>query len=54
MNLIVNSIPIMMKIAAGANGPDLGRGAHLPGEAGGAQDGRGPGEIFAILFLLRR
>ena len=53
--MVVNSIPIMMKIAvSGANGPDLGRGSHLPGEAGGAQDGRGPGEIFAILFLLRR
>ena len=52
--MVVNSIPIMTKIALGANGPDLGRGSHLPGEVGGAQDGRGPGEIFAILFLLRR
>ena len=48
--MVVNSIPIMTKIALGANGPDLGRGSHLPGEVGGAQDGRGPGKIFAILL----
>ena len=52
---IVNSMPVMTKIAvSGANGPDLGRGSPLPGEAGRAQDGRGPGEIHAILFLLKR
>ena len=45
---------IIITMFSGANGPDHGGGETLPGEVGGAQDGRGPGEIFVILFLLRR